>query len=228
MVKVFAAEMLDYVADEGVQIHGGYGFHKDYAVERYYRDARINRLFEGTSEINRFVITGMPLKRAAKGQGTLLEAAKDAVQNAGSSKAATSNDDALVHNAKQIALLALGLAHQKHGPDLEKQQEVVMNISDCLLETFAMESTLLRSRKMKMGSSGNAAIAADISSAFLRDAIARIESAARTVIGACCDEAAAEKFTHIVRQLAEYKAVNTVALRRSIADSVISSERYPF
>ena len=86
MVKVFAAEMLDYVADEGVQIHGGYGFHKDYAVERYYRDARINRLFEGTSEINRFVITGMPLKRAAKGQSTLLEAAKDAIENPGSSK----------------------------------------------------------------------------------------------------------------------------------------------
>src|SRR6478672_3491996 len=160
MVKVFAAEMLDYVADEGVQIHGGYGFHKDYAVERYYRDARINRLFEGTSEINRFVITGMPLKRAAKGQGTLLEAAKDAVQNAGPSKAATSNDDALVHNGKQIALLALGLAHQKHGADLEKQQEVIMNISDCLLETFAMESTWLRSLKLKLGGGGNAAIAA--------------------------------------------------------------------
>jgi alkylation response protein AidB-like acyl-CoA dehydrogenase len=228
MVKVFAAEMLDYVADEGVQIHGGYGFHKDYAVERYYRDARINRLFEGTSEINRFVITGMPLKRAAKEQSTLLEAAKDAVRNAGSSKATTTHDDALVHNAKQIALLALGLAHQKHGPDLEKQQEVVMSISDSLLESFAMESTWLRSLKMKLGGSGNAAIAADICSVFLRDAIARIESAARTVIGACCEEAAAEKFIDIVRRLATYKAVNTVALRRRITDSVISSERYPF
>jgi alkylation response protein AidB-like acyl-CoA dehydrogenase len=228
MVKVFAAEMLDYVADEGVQIHGGYGFHKDYAVERYYRDARINRLFEGTSEINRFVITGMPLKRAAKGQSTLLEAAKDAVQNVGPSKAPTSNDDALVPNAKQIALLALGLAHQKHGADLDKQQEVIMNISDCLLESFAMESTWLRSRKLKMGNSGNATIAADICSVFLRDAIARIESAARTVIGACCDEATAEKYTDIIRRLATYKPVNTVALRRRIAESVISSERYPF
>jgi len=228
MVKVFAAEMLDYVADEGVQIHGGYGFHKDYAVERYYRDARINRLFEGTSEINRFVITGMPLKRAAKGQGTLLEAAKDAVQNAGSSKAATSNDDALVHNAKQIALLALGLAHQKHGADLEKQQEVIMNISDCLLETFAMESTLLRSLKMKMGSSGNAAIAADICSVFLRDAIARIESAALTVIGACCDGETADRHADAVRKLATFKVMDTVTLRRRIAEKVISSERYPF
>ncbi len=225
MVKVFAAEMLDYVADEGVQIHGGYGFHKDYAVERYYRDARINRLFEGTSEINRFVITGMPLKRAAKRQSTLLEAAKAAIEKPGSSKAAT-NDAALVHNAKQIALLALGLAYQKHGTDLEKQQEVVMNISDCLLEAFAMESTWLRSRKM--GTSGKGDVAADICSVFLRDAITRIESAVRTVIGACCDDAAAEKFTDVVRRLAAYKAVNTVALRRCIAEAVISSERYPF
>ncbi len=230
MVKVFAAEMLDYVADEGVQIHGGYGFHKDYAVERYYRDARINRLFEGTSEINRFVITGMPLKRAAKGQSTLLDAAKAAIEKAGSSKVAA-NDDSLVQNAKQIALLALGLAYQKHGAELEKQQEVVMNISDCLLEVFAMESTWLRSQKMessKMATSGKGDVAADICSVFLRDAITRIESAARTVIGACCDEAAAEQFTDVVRRLAAYKAVSTVALRRRIAEAVISSERYPF
>jgi hypothetical protein len=214
------------VADEGVQIHGGYGFHKDYAVERYYRDARINRLFEGTSEINRLVITGMPLKRAAKGQGTLLEAAKDAVRNPGSSQAATNNDGALVHNAKHIALLALGLAYQKHGPGLEKQQEVIMNISDCLLETFAMESTWLRSRKM--GASDKVAVAADICSVFLRDAIARIESAARTVIGACCDGEAADRHTDVVRKLATFKVVNTVTLRHRIAEKVISGERYPF
>jgi len=225
MVKVFAAEMLDYVADEGVQIHGGYGFHKDYAVERYYRDARINRLFEGTSEINRFVITGMPLKRAAKGQGTLVEAAKESVSKGGNSRSAMT-DAILVQNAKQIALLALGLAHRKHGADLEKQQEVVMNISDCLLEAFAMESTWLRGRKM--GTSGKGAVAADICSVFLRDAIARIEFSARTVIGACCDEGDADKFTEIVRRLATYKTVNAVALRRRIADAVISSERYPF
>ncbi len=225
MVKVFAAEMLNYVADEGVQIHGGYGFHKDYAVERYYRDARINRLFEGTSEINRFVITGMPLKRAAKGQSTLLEAAKEAISKSGTPPS-PATDAELVQNAKQIALLALGLAYGKHGAELEKQQEVVMNISDCLLEAFAMESTWLRSGKM--GSNGKGAIAADICSVFLRDSVGRIESAARTVIGACCDEAAAEQFTEVVRRLAAYKAVNSVAVRRRIADTVISGERYPF
>src|ERR1700736_6735439 len=124
MVKVFAAEMLDYVADEGVQIHGGYGFHQDYAVERAYRDARINRLFEGTSEINRLVISGMPLKRAARGFLPLLEAARAVLQETESPAAAGKSDDAelsLVHNAKKIALLTLGVAHEKYGAQLEQQ-----------------------------------------------------------------------------------------------------------
>jgi hypothetical protein len=105
MVKVYAAEMLDYVVDEGVQIHGGYGYHQDYMVERAYRDSRINRLFEGTSEINRLVITGMPLKRAARGQLPLFEAARAVLQEAGPPPAELADDAelSLVHNAKKIA-----------------------------------------------------------------------------------------------------------------------------
>ncbi|HZI55275.1 MAG TPA: acyl-CoA dehydrogenase family protein, partial [Verrucomicrobiae bacterium] len=147
MVKVFAAEMLDYVADEGVQIHGGYGFHQDYAVERAYRDARINRLFEGTSEINRLVISGMPLKRAARGVLPLLEAAQKELKNS-SQEIGGDQETRLVSNAKKITLFTLGVAHQKYGTELEKQQEVVMSLSDLFMETFAMESTLLRSRKL--------------------------------------------------------------------------------
>jgi len=141
--------MLDYVVDEGVQIHGGYGYHKDYAVERAYRDSRINRLFEGTSEINRLVITGMPLKRAARGILPLLEAARAAVKEAGAQPAEVAGDPelSLVQNAKKIALLTLGIAHQKHGAKLEQQQEIIMNMSDIIMEVFAMESSLLRSRK---------------------------------------------------------------------------------
>src|SRR6266849_679612 len=123
MVKVFAAEMLDYVADEGVQIHGGYGFHQDYAVERYYRDARINRLFEGTSEINRLVIAGMPLKRAARGLLPLLEAAQKELAGTGQDEPGADPEIRLVRNAKKIALFSLGVAHQKHGAELEKNQE---------------------------------------------------------------------------------------------------------
>src|ERR1043165_8502824 len=143
MVKVFAAEMLDYVADEGVQIHGGYGFHQDYAVERAYRDARINRLFEGTSEINRLVISGMPLKRAARGLLPLLEAAREELSKPSKETGYAEKGDQemrLVRSAKRITLFTLGIAHEKYGADLEKQQEIVMGLSDLLMETFAMES----------------------------------------------------------------------------------------
>ncbi|MFI5115045.1 MAG: acyl-CoA dehydrogenase family protein, partial [Terriglobales bacterium] len=159
MVKVFAAEMLDYVVDEGVQIHGGYGFHQDYAVERAYRDSRINRLFEGTSEINRLVITGMPLKRAARGLLPLLEAARAVLQEAEPHPAEPAGESAdaelsLVHHAKKIALLTLGVAYQKYGAQLERQQEIIMNLSDIIMEVFAMESSLLRSRKLAAAGGG--------------------------------------------------------------------------
>src|SRR5208283_4649998 len=168
MVKVYAAEMLDYVVDEGVQIHGGYGYHQDYAVERAYRDSRINRLFEGTSEINRLVTTGMPLKRAARGQLPLLEAARAVLQEGKPQPAKTEDAElSLLHNAKKIALLTLGVAHQKYGAQLEQQQEIIMNLSDIIMEVFAMESALLRSRKLT--AAGGGANAVDACAVYLRD-----------------------------------------------------------
>jgi hypothetical protein len=223
MVKVFAAEMLDYVADEGVQIHGGYGFHQDYAVERYYRDARINRLFEGTSEINRLVISGMPLKRAARGLLPLLEAAQkelaETTQNNG-----VDPEMRLVRNAKKIALFTLGVAHQKHGADLEKHQEVVMSLSDLFMETFAMESTFLRCRNLV--ANGNS-VAQEICQVFLRDAITRMQAASQNVLSAC---AGSELDRHMskMRSLAEYQPVNAIQLRRNVAERLLSSERYIF
>src|SRR6202167_1908364 len=172
MIKVYASEMLDYVVDEGVQIHGAYGYHQDYAVERAYRDSRINRIFEGTNEINRLVITGMPLKRASRGLLPLFEAAR-AVLNQAEPQPSNTNDAEinLVHNAKKIALLTLGIAHEKYAAKLEQQQEIIMNLSDIIMEVFAMESALLRSRKL--AASGNGANAADATAVYLRDAIAR-------------------------------------------------------
>src|SRR5216684_1600172 len=169
MIKVYASEMLDYVVDEGVQIHGGYGYHQDYAVERAYRDSRINRIFEGTNEINRLVITGMPLKRAARGQLPLLEAARAVLQEAGPRPAELAGDPelSLVQNAKKIVLLTLGVAHEKYGAQLEQQQEIIMNLSDIIMEVFAMESALLRSRKLATAGSG--VNAADACAVYLRD-----------------------------------------------------------
>ena len=223
MVKVFAAEMLDYVADEGVQIHGGYGFHQDYAVERYYRDARINRLFEGTSEINRLVISGMPLKRAARGLLPLLEAAQkelaDTRQDTGADM-----EMRLVRNAKRIALFTLGVAHQKHGAELEKHQEVIMSISDLFMETFAMESTFLRCRNLAVN--GNSA-AQDISQVFLRDAITRMQASSQNVLSACSGNDL-DRHMSKLRSLAEYQPVNAIQLRRNLAERLLGSERYIF
>jgi alkylation response protein AidB-like acyl-CoA dehydrogenase len=223
MVKVFAAEMLDFVADEGVQIHGGYGFHQDYAVERYYRDARINRLFEGTSEINRLVISGMPLKRAARGLLPLLDAAQKELADIGKDEGG-GPEMRLVRNAKKIALFTLGVAHQKYGAEMEKHQEVVMSLSDLFMETFAMESTLLRCQNL--AATGNST-AKDICQVFLRDAISRMQAASQNVLSACSGNDLERHMTKL-RSLTEYQPLNAIALRRSIAERLLGGERYIF
>ena len=224
MVKVYAAEMLDYVVDEGVQIHGGYGYHQDYAVERAYRDARINRLFEGTSEINRLVITGMPLKRAAKGLLPLLEAAQAVAQEKPPTGESSGDADMdLVRNAKKIALLTLGVAHQKYSAQLEQQQEIIMNISDIVMEVLAMESSLLRRRKLAADRGANAA---DACAVYLRDALTRIELASHTVMSACAEgQELRQRLSHL-GAYANHDPVNAIALRRRIAARLLASECY--
>ncbi len=226
MVKVYAAEMLDYVVDEGVQIHGGYGYHQDYLVERAYRDSRINRLFEGTSEINRLVITGMPLKRATRGQLPLLEAARAVLQEAGPRPAELAGDPelSLVHNAKKIALLTLGVAHEKYGARLDQQQEIIMNLSDIIMEVFAMESALLRSRKLATAGSG--VNAADACAVYLRDAVARVELSSRTVLSACVQGDQLRQYLSRLRVYANHDPVNAIVIRRQIAGRLLASERY--
>ncbi|MGA7290726.1 MAG: acyl-CoA dehydrogenase family protein, partial [Terriglobales bacterium] len=225
MVKVYASEMLDYVVDEGVQIHGGYGYHHDYAVERAYRDSRINRLFEGTSEINRLVITGMPLKRASRGLLPLFEAARAVLHQTESQPAQTSGAEMnLVHNAKKIALLTLGIAHEKYGDKLEQRQEIIMNLSDIIMEVFAMESALLRSRKL--AASGSGANAADATAVYLRDAIGRIEQASRTVLSASAEGDELRRNLSRLREYATHDPVNAIALRRQIAARLLANERY--
>jgi alkylation response protein AidB-like acyl-CoA dehydrogenase len=227
MIKVYASEMLDYVVDEGVQIHGGYGYHQDYAVERAYRDSRINRIFEGTNEINRLLITGMLLKRAARGQLALIPAVQ-AVLN-GTLKGETGSAGAdeetrLVHRAKKIALFTIGIAYQKYGADLEKQQEILMNISDIAMEVLAMESGLLRSRKLT--ASGKGMNASDMCAVFLRDAMNRVEISSRNVIGACSSPDALRQNTAALRGFANYDPVDAIALRRNIAGRLLAAGCY--
>jgi alkylation response protein AidB-like acyl-CoA dehydrogenase len=229
MVKVYASEALGYVADEGVQIHGGYGYHQDYAVERAYRDARIHRIFEGTNEINRLVICGMLLKRAARGQLRLMPAIDRLRNHVASGEAArgqslAAGDESLVTNAKKVGLLALGLAQERFSGSLEKQQEVLMDIADILTETFAMESVLLRTQKL--AGAGQETVAAAISSVFLRDAMARIELAARNVLGACSEGARLRANMAAIRSLASYEPADQMGLRRQIAGRLLARERY--
>jgi hypothetical protein len=228
MIKVYGSEVLDYAVDEGVQIHGGYGFHQDYAVERAYRDSRINRIFEGTNEINRLLIAGMLLKRASRGQLALVPTAQALMGEIfGGAIPSDGADDEkrLVTNAKKIALLSLAVAFQKHGTELEQQQELLMNIADIVMEAFAMESSLLRARKLVSGP--KTPIAADLCAVFLRDAMARIELAARNVAGACLEGDFLRKTMQVLRRFAAYDPPDSVALRRRIASRLVARERYP-
>ena len=220
IVKVFTSEMLDYVVDEGVQIHGGYGFHQDYAVERAYRDSRINRIFEGTNEINRLLIPGMLLKRAARGRLALLEAAESVLQNVEEQADGENQDDRLVANAKKIALLCLRSARQAYPDGLDRQQEILMHIADIVIEAYVMESALLRARKLAVNGGSNHA--ADIAAVLLRDAMGRIEISARNVLSATSSPAD----LRLSRALSEYEPVNAVVLRRRIASRLLQAQRY--
>jgi alkylation response protein AidB-like acyl-CoA dehydrogenase len=220
IVKVYASEVLDYVVDEGVQIHGGYGYHQDYAVERAYCDSRINRIFEGTNEINRLLIASMLLKRAARGQLALVQAAQKLMGEILGGPGADSGDDEtrLVANAKKIGLLVMGLAFQKFAMDLEKRQEVLMGISDIVMEIFAMESVLLRTRKNGAG--------AGLCAVFLRDAIARVEFSARTLLAASSEGDSLRTNLAVLRRYAKYEPVNAIELRGKIAQRLLAAERY--
>jgi butyryl-CoA dehydrogenase len=198
-----------------VQIHGGYGYHQDYAVERAYRDSRINRIFEGTNEINRLLITGMLLKRAQQGRLGLVKAAKGLMDEVLSGPSVSAGP---VSNAKKIGLLLMALAFEKYGVELDKHQEVVAGIADVIMEIFAMESALLRSQKN--------ANAADLCAVLLPDSMARIEMFARPILAACSEGDALRANMAILRRFAKYDPVDTIALRERIAERLLNAGRY--
>jgi len=228
-IKVFASEMLDYVTDEGVQIHGGYGYHQDYAVERAYRDSRINRIFEGTNEINRLLATGMLLKRAQRGTLPLVEAVKklQAELLAGpslSSNGGSSQEKTLVANAKKIALLSLGVAYQRYLTALEDQQEILAGITEIAMNAFAMESALLRTEKLSRRR--NAEHASDMCAVFLREAMETIESSARNVLSASSEGDMLRTNLAVLKRFTKSDPINAVALRSKIAGRLLEAERY--
>ena len=216
-VKVFASEALDFVVDEGVQIHGGYGYHQDYLVERAYRDSRINRIFEGTSEINRMLATGMLLKRAARGQLALVPAVQ---KLQGELLAGPQNYD-LPTGAKKATLLALGVAYQKYMAELENQQEILAALCDMAMNAFAMESAMLRAQKM-----GEPEVVKAMVDVWSRDAMDTVAAAGRNVLAACADGDTLRTQLAALRRFTKYEPVDRIALQRKVAARVIAAERY--
>lgn len=234
IIKVYASEILDYVVDEAVQIFGGYGYIEEYPVARAYRDSRINRIFEGTNEINRLVITGMLLKRAMKGELPLIPAAQkltDEIMGVGVQEEETTGvfaeEKKLLKSAKKAGLFVAGLAVQKYMTKLEDEEEIIGRISDIIMEIYAMESAILRVEKMlARGGKNKTDVYIDIVKAFVNDSIIRVETYAKELLAAIAEGDMLRTYLTALRRLIKYTPVNTILLRRKIADHLIEMERY--
>ncbi|WP_145040356.1 acyl-CoA dehydrogenase family protein [Paenibacillus sp. Y412MC10] len=231
--KVFCSEGLDNVADEAVQIHGGYGYIQEYKVERIYRDSRINRIFEGTNEINRLLIPGTLVKKAMKGEIALLQKAQglqgELLQLVpGQTFEGTLEQEAhFLDMSKKIFLLAGGLAVQKFGTKLEKEQEALSNLADMMIDIYALESALLRTRKqIERTSEEKAASMIEMTQVFAYEAFQRIEALAKETLASVETGDMLRMQLSVLKKLTRCTPVDTVALKRSIAARVVKNERY--
>jgi alkylation response protein AidB-like acyl-CoA dehydrogenase len=236
IAKVYGSEMLDYVVDEGVQIFGGYGFHEDYPVSRAYRDSRVNRIFEGTNEINRMLIIQMLMRRAMSGALPLIPAAMklaDEVLGGGSSREMTegvlADEAALVANAKKIFLQAAGGAVQKYRDKLGDEQELVGALANIVMEIYAMESSLLRAQKAASArGEQSASVMRDAARVFIADAAERVEHEARRALAAVHSGDMLTTQMAVLKRFTKRAPADTIALRRRVAEAVHSGDRYPF
>ncbi len=234
IIKVWGSEMIDYIVDETLQIYAGYGFVEEYPAERAYRDARINRIFEGTNEINRLIITGFLLKRAMTGQLPLMPAIKKLMDEVLSGPSMSEElegplpeEQKLVAQAKKLGLFAAGSATQKYMQAIQDQQEIMGAIADMTIETYAMESAVLRAQKI-VASRGETAAALPVAMTrvYLSHAMEKVESAARKVIAAVADGDMLRTQLAILRRLAKYEPFNTIALQQEIALKMIERGKF--
>jgi alkylation response protein AidB-like acyl-CoA dehydrogenase len=236
IAKVFGSEVLDYTVDEAVQIYGGYGFHEDYPVARGYRDSRVNRIFEGTNEINRMLIIQMLMKRAVAGTLPLMAAGaklqEEILSGApmdGSSDGQWAEESRIIQGAKNVFLMAAGAALQKYRDRLADQQEVIGALADIVLEIYPMESALLRAQKSVAArgkdSSGAIVAAAQV---LLQDGAARVEASARTALAASVEGDMLRTQLAVLRRMIKREPADTIGLRRTVADAVLNANGYPF
>ncbi len=236
ILKVAGSEIIDYCADEGVQIFGGNGFTSSYPVEAIYRDARVNRIFEGTNEINRLLIPGMLLKRAMKGHLPLLVAAQKLQEEVLAGPVFEEEDDTplatekkLVSNAKKIALAVLATAAQKFMTALDKQQMVLCWTADIIIEAFMMDSAFGRTAKLiaRDGESKHA-LAIDATRLYIHDAMGRIETAAKNALASTVEGDELRVLLAALRRFTKFNPINTTLLRERLADKVVESGGYIF
>ncbi|RDI41426.1 acyl-CoA dehydrogenase family protein [Falsibacillus pallidus] len=231
--KFFATEVLDYVVDEGVQLHGGYGFMQEYEIERMYRDSRINRIFEGTNEINRLLVPGTYLRKAMKGELPLLQKAQTLQEELMMLMPEEVGDEPLaqekylVKNAKKIGLMMAGLAAQKYGPALEKEQEVLVNIADIVSNAYAMESVVLRTEKaLEKSGEEKAKQKLLYTQIFCQEAFNEIEQHAKETLVAVENGDALRMMLSALRKFTRHTPINVIAKKREASAKLIDAERY--
>jgi len=233
--KVHASEVLDFVVDEAVQIHGGYGYIKEYPVEQMYRDSRINRIFEGTNEINRMIIPGMLFRKAQKGELPLMEAAQNLLQEVlsmspvGMKKAngPLADEQSMVEAAKKIFLMAGGVAVQRHGEKIDRQQDILGLLSELAIEIYVMESALARALKaVQNQGKEKAEIKLNLARLYIHTTFPGLELKAREVL--CASAVGDELRTQlsILKRLARFNPIDLVKSRREVALKLIDAGKY--
>ena len=236
IAKVAGSEALNYVLDENIQIHGGNGYVHDYPAERHYRDARVNRIFEGTNEINRLLIPGMLIRRAVKGDLPLIPAARalqEELLGPPSMPAAGDGDGVLADELRAIgafkktALMVFGLAMQTFGTKLTDEQEVLMHLADITIDVFSAESAALRAQAASAAKAPRAALHVDAARVFVNDAALRIDASARQALAATVDGDTLRTMLAALRRLLKVTPINTVAARRRLADATVERGGYP-
>ncbi len=230
--KVLGSEVLDYVVDQGVQIHGGAGFIQDYPVERMYRDSRINRIFEGTNEINRLLIPGTLMRKAMKGEVALLPAAQ-ALQSELMGMIEPADESAVlgreafaVEMTRKLILLVGGMAVQKYGTKLDQEQELLSNMADMAIYLYGMESGLVRAQKALASGAANAELQADYVRLYVAETFPLVEQFAKDSVGAMEEGDTLRTTLSVVKKLTRYTAPNTVTLKRNIAKRLGDAEKY--
>jgi alkylation response protein AidB-like acyl-CoA dehydrogenase len=235
MIKVWCSEMLDYVVDETVQIYGGAGFVEDYPAERYWRDARVNRIFEGTNEINRLLIPGRLIRRAMKGELPVFQKAMalmDEITAGPSGSVAEEGflaaEARMAQGAKKVALMCLGLATQKFGQDLTEKQELLGHFADIAMETYALESAVLRTQKRAaLHGEDKTRLQEAAVRCFAQDAMDRIEVSARRLLAAVDEGDTLRTYLAALRRFTKRETLDTMALRRQVAEAAIEMSAYP-